>query len=1798
MTLPFAFFGFWATTLAVGLAAAAVPIIIHLLNRRRYQVVVWAAMRFLLNAQKKNVRRMRLEQLILLLLRVAILVLLVVAMASVMPWAENVWAFLLPESAGFLKNTAGRTHRVLVLDASLSMAARHGGGKTSFDLARDLAGQIVHESQPGDAFSVLLLKDRPEWAVRQVSYNSRDVLKGIDDARQAHGNAAVADALKEVAEKLAESGRGFKYRQVYFLTDLQKATWLPGNISGRGGLEQGNQAVIQRYLQEIQRRAQTVFIDVHKDNPQNLTVTDLALDASLITTGREVPVVATVQHYGLAPIKNLPVELLVGRARGQQGEAPFQMNVVRKTFVPIKPGERITVPLPYKFTTPGTYAVQVRIGADDLEADNSRTVVVTVKDTVPVLLVNGRKVRDEEEKRKETNPFIVTATEFLQAALNPEDGGPRGAAGPVQTNVVSAEDFENLSEINLAGYDCIYLCDVAGKQLSTNQVRRLQTHLRRGGGLVISMGDTASEQLKEYNELFHRKSAELLPARLTAVEEAPAKHWFIPRVDKEDEAFQLPPLKAFNDSQDRGALLHVQVKKYVRAQVDPAARTILGITPQAETNAELPKGRVLPLNDPLLLEWNPPQAPDAEAAAPANDASRRGEKLRYRGRVILMTSTWNRDWTTWPLSPTFGSMTQELLRLAIAGRLREHAVLVGEHLEEVLLSNGTTLNVQLHLPEGASRQLTTAGQGEVTVFHWSYTDQSGIYRMAPNQGSRDYLFAVNVPSTVPGHKDSESDLTPVTRLELEKAYPRWQFQVARSPRDVKFQAPPGSEEEEVLQGKFGPEMARSILLLVLLLIVLEVVLACLFGHFATVPGAVSPKARNVLWPAAVAVAAGSTFVVLALVLTHAAWSGDFLGFLPSMVRGWIEALCGIAPAPAGETPKWEPVFTPYLPFLTDPGLEWTLAGLFLAGAIVGLFFLYRSEARAVAAAPKVLMAGLVVFVLFLMLYVLLPQFQVNIRRESWPDLIVLIDDSLSMGVADQYQEEAVAKAAARLAEHVKKQLLEQLPEHVTKVRQTVEAKRNALPPGDEAAAAELKGLEKRLNALETQLTQLNSTAWSPNRLQLAQALMHNDQQDWLKLMLENRKMKVHVYHLDARGKALKLTDSQGRPIALTGTGDGPPLEQAHEAIAQLEPYATESQLGTAVRQVLDHFGGSSVSAVVLLTDGNTTSSEDRSGHEKDLAEVAKHVARSKGVPLFLVGIGDDSELRDLRLENLQVIDTVYVNDRVIFEAAVIGKGYKNLTVRVVLKVRESDGTETEVDSQKIKVDPDGKTVPIQLKHVPTKAGEKVYIVEVIPPKGEKDDKLTDNPNLRQQRTIFVQEAKPIKILLVEGGPRYEYRFLKTLLEREKKDARGNQSLELKVVLTDADPNIPKDEVMLPEFPFNKAELEQYDVVILGDVDPNSTKLGPQRLANLADTVRKKGGGLLMLAGPLYNPHAYRNTPLAEVLPVEADKDAPRGPAEWNEGYRLDLTPAGSLHPMFRLTPNQADNAEIWQKLSPMFWHSSGYKLRAGADVLATHPRVAAGQGLEGRLPLVAQQRVGAGRCTFFGFDESWRWRFREDEFYYNRFWIGAMRYLSPSRVRHTKLLLDSQTPYRQGDKIKVTVRFPDNLGVSEDANPLKNPGKQKVKVMVKQLPDGKGARGKSDSLELAKVEGSWGTYEGYYPAARKGKYEFWLATPDVKDSQPNKKQPSAEALVILPPGELDKLRMNRQNMEQAAAVTGGGFYTLADAALLPSALPSGYRVLLNSEGEPWVLWNHPALFLLGLGLYTSLWLLRKRYHLL
>src|SRR5205823_1683012 len=127
----------------------------------------------------------RIEQLLLLAVRMGLVALIVFAMAAVSPWAESLWASIIPPGwVGSTISTSQRMHHVLVLDASLSMNLRDAGSdKTIFERARKLALDKIESCQSGDAFSVLLLKDNPTWLVAEISQDKRKVLTELEAVR-------------------------------------------------------------------------------------------------------------------------------------------------------------------------------------------------------------------------------------------------------------------------------------------------------------------------------------------------------------------------------------------------------------------------------------------------------------------------------------------------------------------------------------------------------------------------------------------------------------------------------------------------------------------------------------------------------------------------------------------------------------------------------------------------------------------------------------------------------------------------------------------------------------------------------------------------------------------------------------------------------------------------------------------------------------------------------------------------------------------------------------------------------------------------------------------------------------------------------------------------------------------------------------------------------------------------------------------------------------------------------------------------------------------------------------------------------------------------------------------------------------------------------------------------------------------------------------------------------------------------------------------------------------------------------
>jgi hypothetical protein len=1669
-------FGTPLTAAVVAAVAAAIPIVIHLLNRNRYQVVTWAAMRFLLAAQRKSTRRLRLEHVLLLAVRTAIVLLLTGAMVSVMPWTEPLWQRLFPGRSVLTATANRRTHKILVIDASFSMAARKAGAESCFDRARAEAIRILHDAPTGDGFSVVLMAAPPRRIVSDPSDEARKVADEVRTLRLPHGNADLAGTLLAVEDMVRKSPAKYQEREVYFLTDLQRSTW-----TARQSVDPASS------VRKIQERARTVFVDVGQDSVNNVAVTKLILGVPLATTGAATPVTATIHNYGREPHRQKRVSLWVGKARSQAADPPLELRIQHQQLIDLDPSQSVTVTFPHRFATPGHYALQVRLehdrpGDDALSLDDVRTVVVSVKDTVPVMLVNGKPAAVVYDR----------ATEWLKDALNPfaAEQAPRHVAA--RPRVLSEAQFSDAGLGSLVPYDCVFLCDVA--RLTATEVHRLETHLQRGGGVVFCLGPQVDPEA--YNRLLYRNGEGLLPARLVGRQRAPEGRTF--SLFAEEEDYGRPPLDAFAGDKEKMSLGLARFRQYVRVELPPGAkaRKILSFVPSAVLPSRLPpasresrpgeSAADLPVGDPALVSWS-----------------------RFRGQVVLLTTTVNMDWTSWPISPSFPAFVQELLHFAVAGRLREQAALVGDSLEELLPPGSTGLDVRLHTPEGRSEETRTQEREESSVLRWTDTDISGLYRATISKHPQEYLFAVNVPTAIDSQQGCESELTRADPEDLHAAFPGWDFHLvtdAAKANHFRGLEPPAANSDAVVSG-IGADAARYLLLVMLALLLTEGFLAWRFGHHSTASVADQPPTSGWVVPTLMFASAGACFLTLTWVLVHAAWTGDFLGFLPEGARRAVESEFDIPPPTPGEGTRWRLAYTPYLrDSATDPWLAATLA---LAASIL-VSTAYRKEGRLAGLPYKALLTGLRVGLVLLTLVVLLPQLHLLFERQSWPNVAILIDDSQSMSITDHHQDARLRDAAERLVK--------------------------------------VAGLS------------------TSQRLQLAQALLTRATPDWLDVLLIRHQVKVRVYHCS--GRATRLAD-------ITSGDDRAQHASAVQAIQGLRAEGASSCLGTAVRQVLDDYRGTSLAAVIMLTDGVTTEGDD-------LMKAAHH-ASQVGVPLFFVGIGDAHETRDLKLHDLEVEDTVYVNDRVVFEVRLTGQGYTDLTVPVTLHEKGSDKI---LDTQRVRVDPHGKPTRIRLMHKPTEPGEKVYVVEVP----EQPDAIKPADNNQIERSVFVREAKLIKVLYVEGSARYEYRFLKALLERESAQDPRNKTIDLNVLLLDADFEYPKlDKSAVAEFP-GKTELSQFDLIILGDLDPADPRVA-KHLSDVADFVRERGGGFLMIAGDRYGPQAFKDSPLRDILPIEVVGPEPPD-TDRRDGFRPELTAAGRFHPIFRFSPEEAENTAIWNHLAELYWWSEGYQAKPGAEVLAIHPQRKAltARGSQARAaqhPLLVHHFVGAGRAMFFGIDETWRWRFRENELHFNQFWIQTIRYLARSRVGRVVLQLDRQTPYRRGEPIRISVRFPDDAPAP--------PSDSEVKVLVERRASRRDASPEVEgqSIILAKVEGSRAIFEGLLTSTPIGEYRFWLSSPIVQGLKPR-----AECRVLMPPGEMDRVQMDRRAMERAAEETHGRFFTLADADNLFQDLPGGTRMTLNTAQPPWSLWNHPVMFLVALFTLTAEWFLRKRKHLL
>ena len=613
-----------------------------------------------------------------------------------------------------------------------------------------------------------------------------------------------------------------------------------------------------------------------------------------------------------------------------------------------------------------------------------------------------------------------------------------------------------------------------------------------------------------------------------------------------------------------------------------------------------------------------------------------------------------------------------------------------------------------------------------------------------------------------------------------------------------------------------------------------------------------------------------------------------------------------------------------------------------------------------------------------------------------------------------------------------------------------------------------------------------------------------------------------------------------------------------------EPSCAVTNLADGLKALLG--GDVKRTAVVLLSDGRHN---DGSSPLKAAGE-----AGGRGVPIYAVGLGDVREPPDLAITEVEGPESVYPDDRVkgtavVYDSMPPGTSFSvtvscegrelwrrefkssGVGLRNGLRKIEFDFPVTEAAKGKVGADSHG---------VEIMARPLAFVVRVEPVAGEAE---REN-NSAKLWTRLVTHGK--KVLLLDGRPRWEARFLRNLFDRLKR-----WKIDALFSVENSDGRIGFTGDGRKSFPEDRETLYSYGLIVFGDVPRRAFK--EKELEWIRGFVEKRGAAVIFIDGARSHLKEYAGTPLSPLFPVERvirKKDAgmPLG---------LLLTPAGRLRTAFRLEKDPGGNSRLWTYLPAPHW-TSPVRALEGTETFV-EVRLPGGT----TSPAVVGRRFGAGRVLYLAFDSTWRWRYEVADKYHERFWLQTARWLMepPYAARDKYVSIDAGGPlYRTGEKALIRVRLRDRAG-----KPLS--GAEARAVVFR---DGR----KVAVIPLEGDPAGGGSYRATTPELEPGSYEVGVSVEGFSELELR-----ARASFEVEPRkekEYAVLSCNETLLKRMAQLSGGIYLREEEAGSLPgllAPLSEGRVVVTETRLAQSYWWFIPFVLLL-----TVEWILRKRLGLL
>jgi len=581
-------------------------------------------------------------------------------------------------------------------------------------------------------------------------------------------------------------------------------------------------------------------------------------------------------------------------------------------------------------------------------------------------------------------------------------------------------------------------------------------------------------------------------------------------------------------------------------------------------------------------------------------------------------------------------------------------------------------------------------------------------------------------------------------------------------------------------------------------------------------------------------------------------------------------------------------------------------------------------------------------------------------------------------------------------------------------------------------------------------------------------------------------------------------------------------------------------------------------AVVLMSDGQ----HNQGGSPLETAKVAS----GRNIPVFTVGVGTLERPKDLAVLDVSAPQSVFFEDRIRGEITL--KDDMPAGQTFVLKIDEGDQTLWEKtlttersNRRKVEFDFPIKEL-VAAKKLQTKNAEYTSFplelkASIVPLTGEKDS--TNNVTVFRSRAMTQKR----KLLLLDGRPRWEFRYLRNMFER-------NPQWEVNGLVAGTEVNDEWERGDKPgQFPTSREALFTYDLIGFGEVP--TKLLRPEEIEWIKEFVGQRGGGLFFIDGQRSLLPGYAKGPLGALFPVEwRDKDLKDLPG------RLQLTDRGAAFGPIRLAANSTENAALWKKLQPPHWIANT-KALPGAETLVE------ATVSEQKLPAIVLRQFGAGKVLYMGIDETWRWRYDVADKYQDAFWQQiATAIMEPAYAAQNKhIALDAgDVNYEAGDAVDLRVRLRDEQGRTiTTGHPT-----------VTLSRDGK----KIASIPLTADENSGGAFRGKTSALAPGDYEVRVdagrlvpATDDMPVTFHVQRKGGDSS------SELAELTCNEELLKQMAHASGSGEFFREEEAdkLLTQLDPLSKGRIEESET---VLWQSWFWFIPVILLLTVEWTIRKR----